>query len=211
MLQYEYTNDVERVARVLTDAFLPEKFENYLSEGNVDRDEHFKDHSEVVERYLSNGGYVVQAGDFSAIAILAGPENFINAYRDDSVGRVKKVKQLFDDAAEKYLGNKKFWHLSYLARDPNTNVKGAVSAVVRPFMEEAKRQNVPFMVEAVGEKPMQVYQHWGFKTMEILRLGEGEVDSENRPDPNGEGIAIYYMIYNYESVNNGIELPTQKL
>ncbi len=198
MLPYEHTNDVERVASILTDAFLPMKFDHYLCEGKVDREECYDAFVETVERYLENGGYVVQSSDFSAVAILSGPEKFINSYRDDSQGRMKKVKQLFDDAAEKYLGKQKFWYLSYLARDPSSDTKGAVSAVVRPFMEDAKKKGIPFALEAVGDRAKQVYEHWGFKTVEVLRVGEGEVDAENKPDPNGEGMEVYYMIYNYD-------------
>lgn len=198
MLQYEHTKDVERVASVLTDAFLPMKFDHYLSEGKVDRDECYETFIDTIQRYLDNGGYVVQSGDFSAVAILSGPEKFINSYRDDSKGRVKKVKELFDVAAEKYLGDQQFWYLSYLARDPSHNIQGAVSAVVKPFMEDAKKKGVPFALEAVGERAQQVYEHWGFQTVEVLRVGEGEIDSENRPDPNGEGIEVFYMIYNYD-------------
>lgn len=210
MLQYEYTNDVHKVAHVLTEAFTPLIFDLYLSEGDTDKQHHYDFYVESVERYLANGGHVIQAGDFSAVAILSEPGKFINAFRDDVTGNTKKVKDLFDSKAVEYLGDDgKFWHLSYLARDPAHNVKGAVSALVRPFMEKAKEQGVPFMLEAAGHNAMEIYKHWGFKTVEVLKIGEGEVDSQNNPDPNGEGINVYYMIYNYElenSVNASLKL-----
>lgn len=197
MLQYEYTKDVHKVANVLTEAFISLVFDEYLSEGDNDRQHHYEFYVETVERYLAKGGHVVQAGDFSAVALLSDPENFINAFRDDCTGNTKKVKELFEEKATKYMGDRPFWYLSYLARDPSHNVKGAVSAVVKPFMEKAKAQGVALVLEAAGERPMEIYKHWGFKTVEVLKIGKGEVDAQNNPDPNGEGINVYYMIYNY--------------
>jgi ribosomal protein S18 acetylase RimI-like enzyme len=149
-----------------------------------------------------NGALIAEADDWTAAALweppgftdggLAAPE-----YRDPR----PVLKDFIAKAAAtraKYLGSEyeqRHWHLSFLARDPSKTGEGAVSAVVRPFLERAKEDGVPAWLESVDLHGVEVYEHYGFKVCEKMIVGKGLVRADGWPEEDGEGYAVWAMIY----------------
>lgn len=121
---------------------------------------------------MSNGAFIVEAGDFAAAACWE-PENIREGPRADmdpellratrpiftefveNIEAVKKAKLL--PVAER-MSQGRFWHLSMMARDPGVPyVQNAVRAIMVPFMEKFTSENqeggpVPIWLEAGTEQ-----------------------------------------------------------
>ena len=91
-----------------------------------------------------------------------------------------------------------FYHLSFLARNPaKPRVPGSINAVITPFLERAKAENVPAWLEATTPQAARLYMHYGFRVVEIITVGEGKVDVLGWPaeGPTALGVTAYAMIY----------------
>ncbi|KIW66645.1 hypothetical protein PV04_05956 [Phialophora macrospora] len=90
-----------------------------------------------------------------------------------------------------------FYHLSFLARNPSVErVPGSINAVITPFLERAKAENVPAWLEATTLQAVNVYQHFGFRIAETITVGKGKVDAAGWPAAGGEGVTAWAMIFN---------------
>jgi ribosomal protein S18 acetylase RimI-like enzyme len=149
-----------------------------------------------------NGALIAEAEDWAAAALweppgftdggLAAPE-----YRNPRPV-LKDFISKADAARAKHLSpeyQQKHWHLSFLARDPSKKGEGAVSAVIRPFLERAKEDGVPAWLESVGLHAAEVYEHYGFKVCEKMIVGRGRVRADGWPEEDGEGYAVWAMIF----------------
>lgn len=90
------------------------------------------------------------------------------------------------------------WHLSFLARNllPGVpRVPGAISAVIRPFLEKACEEGVPVWLEASGINARDVYLHYGFRVVEEVVCGVGKVTEDGWPQEGGPGASAWAMIY----------------
>lgn len=91
---------------------------------------------------------------------------------------------------------KPFYHLGFLVRNPTVQtVPGAISAVMRPWLKRAEDEGVPVWLEATYEHAVEVYQHYGFRLVEIVRIGVGSRSEEGWPEEGGKGTCGYCMIY----------------
>ena len=90
-----------------------------------------------------------------------------------------------------------FYHLSFLARNPSVSrVEGSINAVMTPFLERAKAENVPAWLEATTLQAVKVYQHFGFRVVEEITVGKGKVDGAGWPaTEEGEGVKAWAMIF----------------
>lgn len=91
------------------------------------------------------------------------------------------------------------YHLQLLARNPDIRVEGSITAVVQPFLDRAKDEGFPVWLEAVDEKSARLYEHFGFKLVEKVTVGKGEVNSFGYPG-GGEGVSGWCMIFNASSL-----------
>lgn len=144
-----------------------------------------------------SGSEVVQAGDYSAIAIWE-PPNFQGTPFSD-LGYCGPIRAGWRDAVkaskERHLGDQPFWHLAFIARNPDVPlVTGAISAVVRPFLQRAKESGAAVWLEAVDRRGVAIYEHFGFRLVEEITLGKGQVNSAGWPEDNGEGVSGYAMM-----------------
>jgi hypothetical protein len=83
-----------------------------------------------------------------------------------------------------YVGERPFYHLGFLGRNPDPNVavvSGAVSAVMVPFLARAREEGVCCWLEATSERAVGMYEHYGFRVCEVVRLGAGRVDCRGWP------------------------------
>lgn len=146
---------------------------------------------------VKSGSEVVQAGDYSAIAIWE-PPNFHGTPFSD-LGYCGPIRAGWRDAVraskEKYLGERPFWHLAFIARNPGLPaVSGAISAVIEPFIQRARESGVAVWLEAVDERGVAIYGHYGFRLVERITLAKGRVNSAGWPEDNGEGVSGYAMM-----------------
>lgn len=157
----------------------------------------------------SQDAVLVESGDFSAIAVwetttykgVPFSAQFKNvgplrqAWRD-RVGHLKSIHigTRVNDAGETVI--KPHYHLSFLVRNPEVpHVPGAVRAVVQPFLDEAVKEGVPVWLEATYEHAVEVYEHFGFRTIEIVKIGVGTRNVEGWPEEGGSGARGWTMIY----------------
>jgi ribosomal protein S18 acetylase RimI-like enzyme len=148
-----------------------------------------------------NGALIAEADDWTAAAIWEPPglTGAMAAPRfRDPKPILKEFKAKADAALGKHLGPEyqhRHWHLSYLARDPSRLGKGAVSAVVRPFLERAKEDGVPAWLASVDLHSKHVYEHYGFRVCEKLIVGQGIAGADGWPKENGEGFVVWLMVF----------------
>lgn len=145
-----------------------------------------------------SGSEVVQAGDWSAIAIWEPPGFTGKPFSEQ--GYCGPIRAAWRDAIKvskaRHLGERPFWHLAFLARNPNEAVvPGAISAVMRPFIRRAEETESPAWLEAVDERGVKIYEHYGFRLVEKITLGEGRIGATGWPEDGGEGVSGYAMIY----------------
>jgi hypothetical protein len=97
-----------------------------------------------------------------------------------------------------YVGETPFWHLGFLGRNPSPDVErvaGAVSALVLPVLERCRREGVVAWLEATSESAVSVYEHFGFRVCEVVRLGVGRVSETGWPEEGGKGERAWGMIF----------------
>ncbi|EXJ80795.1 hypothetical protein A1O3_07079 [Capronia epimyces CBS 606.96] len=91
-----------------------------------------------------------------------------------------------------------FYHLSFLARNPSApRVPGSLNAVISPFLKRSQADHAPVWLEATSRQAVKLYEHYGFRVVEEIVVGQGKVDAEGWPtqDGQGEGVTAWAMIY----------------
>lgn len=89
-----------------------------------------------------------------------------------------------------------FWHLGFLARDPEKEkVPGAISAVVVPFLQRAREERVPAWLEATTMYGVRLYEFFGFRLVETVTVGKGVYGEDGWFEEGGKGSSGYCMIY----------------
>jgi hypothetical protein len=91
-----------------------------------------------------------------------------------------------------------FYHLSFLARNPaKPPVRGSINAVITPFLERAKAENVPAWLEATTPRAARLYMSYGFRVVDIITVGEGQLDAQGWPATGRTaiGVTAYAMIF----------------
>ncbi|KIW48789.1 uncharacterized protein PV06_01354 [Exophiala oligosperma] len=175
----------------------------------------------------SSGAELVQAGSWSAVALWEPPQfqgkAFIDSKADPGAlltewrGKVRAAKARClalpsnsspstdsesnstsdsDKGTEVQL--RPFYHLSFLARNKSVSkVEGSINAVMTPFLNRAKDENVPAWLEATTPQAAKIYEHFGFRVVEKITIGKGKIDPEGWPslDGQGEGVTAWAMVY----------------
>jgi len=199
------------------------------------RQRHF---SQGILDSASSGAELVQAGNWSAVALWEPPsyqgKTFIDskarppALLSEWRGKVKQAKAKYlavgtststsstdDESSSDSNSNaspsdpdsvqlRPFYHLSFLARNPTVErVPGSINAVITPFLERAKAENVPAWLEATTPQAVDVYLHFGFRIVEVITVGKGKVDAAGWPTEGEQavGVTAWAMIYD-EHVSN---------
>ena len=102
-------------------------------------------------------------------------------------------------AKVRYMGEgHSYWHLSMMVRDPSKPaLKGAVRAVIEPYLRKAEEDGLPVWIEASSARARDVYAYMGFELLEEYRSGEGSHRADAQHAMNGEdapGVPIWFMI-----------------
>jgi hypothetical protein len=162
-------------------------------------------------RKLASGASIIESANWAAFAIWDPPgSNLTGPPLSPSERLSRPIFANFIDtitaAKLRYMGpDQKFWHLSMMARDPSVQppVKGAVRAVIEPYLQRAKEDGLPVWLEAASARTRDVYAYLGFETLEQANIGEGTNRADGYPAVDGEdapGVPIWFMIYNRKSI-----------
>lgn len=149
---------------------------------------------------VEDGALIAEADDWTAASLWEPPgfKNRMNAPRYQNPLPVLKEFMAKDAAVRaRYLGpedQQRFWYCNYLARDPSKTGKGAVSAVIRPFLERAREDGVPAWLISVDLHAVEVYEHYGFRVYAKMIVGKGKAGADGWPEENGEGFAVWAMV-----------------
>ena len=165
------------------------------------------------DRKLAQNAFIVEAGDFAAVACWEPPESSVyeaaEIWGDMDVGRVIPhsdrrpifmdfLRQIAEAKRTTFPRNQRYWHLSLMARDPERKDKGAVRAIIEPYVAQARREGMPVWLEAGNERARDVYT-WvgGFRVIGKILSGVGKFESNGTRKVGGEGVATWLMIANW--------------
>ena len=145
-----------------------------------------------------HGAELVQAGDWSAVALWEPPGFEGKVFTD--VGRSGPLRDEWKCklkvCKERHLLGRPFYHLAFLARNSEKEtVQRAIRAVSEPYLERARKEGVRMWLEATNPKAVALYERFGFKIVETITLGVGTMNGMGWPEEGGEGLTGYCMIY----------------
>lgn len=167
-------------------------------------EEHFAPSTYALTR---DGAIIAEAGDWAAAALwepsgfsLKSPPMNHNGSRAGPSGpTIDEFWETSTRIKRKCLGDKvvdeaRYWHLSRIARAKGRNEKGAVSAIILPFLEKAKLESVPVWLESTAKNARDMYSHFGFEVVDEIVIGCGRLDAHGEENDNGEGIKSWAMV-----------------
>jgi hypothetical protein len=186
-------------ATPLTNAFIVEIDNTPPPHPNpsIDHARRVKHFATGIQDNAANGAIVLEAGNYSAVAIWETPTFRGTPFPQLGVaGPLRSVwRERVKAAQAEHLQGKPFWHLGFLARNPEgENVKGAVSCLVRPILEQARAADELVWIEAVDKHAMAVYRHWGFELVDHVVVGKGTHNELGWPEEGGQGVSGYCMV-----------------
>lgn len=175
---------------------------NGLPPDELDIDEKLFTFKERIRDHSQQGAKILESENFNAVVIWYPPgvESAPNTRILESglpKETIDEVYELYNESAqfkERYF-SKNYWYLNTLARNmKEKSKKGAISALIYPTLEVAKRDRSPVYVEAITSHAKDIYIHYGFKVKETIVIGKGKVDAQGNDKENGEGILVYFMV-----------------
>jgi hypothetical protein len=133
---------------------------------------------------------------------------------------IREYWEKFAVLKKKHMGDREYWYLNLIGRDPKRNDKGelrfflgcktitsinlmfyidmifigAIRALFEPYLKQAQEANVPAWLEATNTHARDVYAHFGFQVVEEVIIGKGRVARNGNLEAGGEGVVIYGMI-----------------
>jgi hypothetical protein len=157
-------------------------------------------HAAWIASKLQLGAEIVEAGNWAAAACWEPPE--AASFKTTITPEMRRSRPVFVGfleqvaAARRYhmSPDARFWHLSAMARDPERKDKGAVRAVLAPYIARAKKDGVPIWIEASSSRARDIYAYFGFRVVEEIWSGVGKIGSSGYPQPGGPGVHTWLMI-----------------
>ena len=163
---------------------------------------------------LRSGGVLVEAGGASGVALweLHHPrgETVTSDKPEAAVGPIKREwKEKIRLAKQKYIGVgqqspgstssqpviRPHYDLDFLGRNPHLpSVPGAISAVVVPFLERARKEHLSVWLEATSLDVVPIYKHFGFQVVEEITVGSGRVNDYGETEDGGSGVRAWLML-----------------
>lgn len=156
-----------------------------------------------IETKISAGASVVEAGDFAAVACweapLANPPSFTDAELEEIACERPVFAAFVRDiqaARIECLGaHQPYWTLSLMARDPERKDKGAVRAVIEPYVRQAKEQRVPLWLVAGNPRARDVYAYFGFRVVQAI--WSYPTQREDGDEDGRGGVPTWCMVCNW--------------
>lgn len=157
-----------------------------------------------IERKVNQGSMIVEAANFAAVACWEPPAAtppLFTAQELDAIAQQRptfaQVTRDIQRARIDILGpHTTYWGLSLMARDPDRNDRGAVRAVIEPFVARAKREGVPLWLTAANTRARDVYQYFGFRVVRYIEsFPQGRTQGEG--EGSGMGVPSWAMVCNW--------------
>lgn len=201
------TDDVAKVQRTLAIAFadsvacryLNKKFQNIPTSTQLSEEENNESYKFLCEENLANGGFLLQSNDFDCVAIAVPPQDGSAKgmrtndprFNDQFIDSVKKLKHSLG------LGTKlNYYYLFMIGKNlEQPEVRGSARAVLNYLKQKADEDDVAVVLEAINDSAKKVYEYFGFVDYGEINYGQGDVNSQGQPDPNGEGFVMNLMAY----------------
>ena len=136
-----------------------------------------------IETKVALGSLIVEADKFAAVACWEPPGAVRPNHSAEELTELAKERPIFaafvrdiEAARNECLGEgQKCWQLSLMARDPLRTSKGAVRAIIEPFVKRSKVERVSIWCVAGNERARDVYAYFGFKVVKVIYSGEERV------------------------------------
>lgn len=152
-----------------------------------------------IERKVQSGSLIVEAANFAAVACWEPPVATPPLFTAGELEEIETERPAFaqfmrdiQNARVETLGpEQKYWGLSLMARDPNRKDKGAVRAVIEPFVARAKREGVPLWLIAGNMRARDVYAYFGFRVVKYIE----SFPKHRKPKDNG--VPSWIMVCNW--------------
>ncbi|KAK7705121.1 hypothetical protein SLS63_014188 [Diaporthe eres] len=156
---------------------------------------------------IAAGAFIVEAAGFASVACWEPPESIGPDRTEEAIEEISRQRPIFakflkeyeETRREVFGDTRKFWVLSLMARDPDRADKGAVRAVIEPFVARARRDGVPLWLVAGNERARDVYGYFGFRVVKVLRSfptdrmkAEGALSEKDK-----EGVRTWCMVANW--------------
>ena len=160
---------------------------------------------------IAAGALIAEAAEFAAVACWEPPQasppelsegELQTISRDGRPIYAEFVRNLQNARREVFGDHRRIWSLSLMARDPDRKDKGAVRAVIEPFVERARMEGLPIWLVAGNARARDVYAYFGFKVMKVLRSGPLERTREegSLEEQHETAIETWYMVANWPPV-----------
>ena len=214
--QVNLTDDFEKAANCLSNAFLNSPSNDYLMKKfmNIPLSENCskKRIKSILEYfcafYHDNGAEIAEVEDFNTVSVYTTPKKHVEQWmtNDEVFNQIffHDLHDLYDKYIPKGMG---YYYLFIIGRDllDVTKGKGNVRAIFESYRKRADEDNACIVLEAISEEAKQVYEYFGFKTYSKFNYGKNEVNGKGELDPNGEGFDAYLMIYHKSPLPGFIE------
>ncbi|KAN0117850.1 hypothetical protein V8E51_003827 [Hyaloscypha variabilis] len=136
-----------------------------------------------IESKVKSGSLIVEADNFAAVACWEPPGAVRLKYDVEELKKLEKERPVYagfirdiETARNRFWGeDQKCWQLSLMARDPLRTSKGAVRAIIEPYVQRAKDEKMPIWCVAGNERARDVYAYFGFKVINVIVSGKEQV------------------------------------
>ncbi|EXJ96038.1 hypothetical protein A1O1_01164 [Capronia coronata CBS 617.96] len=152
---------------------------------------------------IAAGSFIVEAGDFAAVACWEPPSATPPPLTGEQLDRLEHEKPIFgqfirdvERIRQACLGpdQQQYWTLSLMARDPERKTKGAVRAVIQPYVARAKQEKMPIWLVAGNARARDVYAYFGFRVVDTIWSYSKE---KGDGDERAEGVPSWCMVCNW--------------
>ncbi|POS76278.1 hypothetical protein DHEL01_v205332 [Diaporthe helianthi] len=129
-----------------------------------------------VRSKVAAGAFIVESAGFAAVACWQPPGSTAPDRTEEELEEISRDRPIFakflkeeEEARRELFGeSRQYWNSSLMARDPERVDKGAVRAVLEPFVAEARRKGEPLWLVAGNERARDVYGYFGFRVVKVL-------------------------------------------
>ncbi|KIX93832.1 uncharacterized protein Z520_10457 [Fonsecaea multimorphosa CBS 102226] len=152
-----------------------------------------------IETKVAAGAWVVEAANFAAVACWEPPSSNVPPFTEAQFAEMARERPVFAQFARDIqaarlasLGpDQPYWTLSLMARDPQRKDKGAVRAVIEPYIKRAKEEKLPLWLVAGNTRARDIYAYFGFRVVKLIW-------SYPRDRKEGdEGVPTWCMVCNW--------------
>jgi hypothetical protein len=164
---------------------------------------HYQNNLIRIRRKIELGSIIVEAGNWAAAACWKPPGSDPGPIPEEMLRNrpvfadyVRKIEAAKCRVLGSSVESGQYWHLSLMARNPERHTKGAVRAVIEPYLRKAVEDGVPILIEACSARARDIYSYFGFVIVEEFWIGKTKYGSDGYEEEGGPGIPSWFMVFN---------------